>query len=326
MSSRLDRQLWSKIHARSLGDFTPSQFQSMLEAGANPWVGYDDRQGRRVYLLEGLCRADTADRQRMLSLWLSWVSHPDDSPSKTPALHCLPIECSLNAIDALIAAGASTRALNEHGKTPLEDFIARLHYQASGNWKAVRLLCEHSKEMLSNLDLSGHKAEKLDFLRLFFGENGKCHQEDEDLSFVLSNGNWNLDWKTSDETGKWLRTMLATQLNSCFDPGMWTRAGLDWSGRCPDGMSLLHHILLAPGRFDEYGNPILPVASLCEAIEQGADFDGDGSLGWTPRQRFNAISWSDRSGDLGRIKAILSARQLDRSTIDAARTHLARRI
>ena len=159
MGSRLDRKLWTNIHATSLGVFSPSEFKASLDAGADPWVSYEDAMGRRVSLLEGLCRADTVDRERMLSFWINRVGAPDASPDKVHALHCLPLQCSLNAIEKLVLAGASVVALNKEGKTPLENFASRLHLDApynrnAVNWKAVLLLRSHSKEGLSNLILT----------------------------------------------------------------------------------------------------------------------------------------------------------------------------
>lgn len=325
MGSRLDRQLWTKIHAASLRVFSPSEFKASLDAGADPWVSYEDEKGRCVSLLEGLCRADTVEREHMLSFWIDRVGDPDASPDKIPALHCLPVQCSPNVIDKLVLAGASVGALSKEGKTPLESFISKLHQEAPYNWKAVLLLRSHSKESLSSLKLTDRNGSRLEFLKLFFGDAGNYYQEDEDVNCVLSNGSWNLDWKVSPG-GDWIRKMLSHQLNQCDDPKVWTRAGLDWSGMCSSGMSLPHHILMASGKYDQYGNMLLPVNTLWEALEQGADFNDEGSLGWAPCQRIKTMTWSDSSGDIGNLMASMEASRLAKDTAPVYRGKSARRI
>ena len=326
MGSKLDRQLWSKIHAKSLGSFTPAQFQSSLDAGADPWISYEDGAGRPVSLLEGLCRADVVDREMMLTLWIKRVGNPD--AGKLSALHCLPVPCSLNAIDKLVSGGASPLALNEKGYTPLEGFVEKLLYQGEDTqWRAAELLRSHSGERYSSLRVLDTKGARVDFLKVCLGDKGTYLIDEGELSTILANGDWDLDWKDGARiNSQWTREMLATQLNYCHDASIWTRAGLSWSGVCPDGMSLAHHILMASGRFDEYGLQVLPISSLCEAVDQGVDFDYEGSMQWTPRQRINAISWSDRSGDLNELLSRFKAVRLEKTTKPVLRSASARRI
>lgn len=328
MGSKLDRQLWSKVHSKSLGSFTPGQFQSFLDAGVDPWISYEDGAGRSVSLLEGLCRADVVDRQMMLALWIKRVGNPDGTLGKPPALHCLPVPCSLNAIDKLVSAGASPLALNEKGYTPLEGLVGRLLYQADDTqWRAVELLRSYSKESYSSLRVLDKKGAPVDFLKVCLGNKGTHYLDDDELSTILANGNWDLEWKDgAHPASPWTREMLATQLNYCHDASIWTRAGLDWSGSCPDGMNLAHHILMTSGRFDEYGRQILPINSLCEALDRGVDFDYEGSLQWTPRQRINSITWSDQSGKMDKLLSRLKAARLEATTSPVLRSASARRI
>lgn len=324
MPSKLDRKLWTRVGSHKVF-ITASEFDDLIGEGADPWAAYLDKEGCWSSVLGILSKLNMSPhRNDVVDAWIKSVSHPDASPSGVPALHQIATYSDPHTIEKIIEAGANPVAV-WNGLTPLEAFIAQSTkaLNAGSSWQVLIALARASKEDLSSLKINSDRAAH-GLLSLAL-ESYSCLENDE-LSFVLDNGKWDLDWREDTNRGRWLNDKLPQIIGLSEDPSIWTRAGMPWQGIGPDQLNMAQKISGFSTIYDHRGNLMLPIKALCEALDQGVDFDYKGPAEWSAKERISAIKWSDQGEDAAPLMSRLSAQQLQNKTSSISRVSSSRRI
>lgn len=324
MPSKLDRHLWSRVNSNKKF-INAEEFNDLINEGADPWGSYLDKEGNSSSVLRILSKLNmNPHRHSVIDAWIQAVPHPDAAPSGIPALHQIATYSDKATVEKIIDAGADPLA-QWNGLTPLEAFISQSKKAliSGSSWEVLIELARASKEDLSLLkidaDIGPHGFMSLALESLFYLEG-------DEVSFVLSNGTWDLDWREDTPRGHWLNEKLPQILALTQNPSIWTRAGMPWQGVGPDQLNLAQKISGFCHVYDERGNLMLPVKALCEALDQGADFDYKGLAGWSARERIGAVQWSDQGEDTEPLMSRLAAQQLQKKTPSISRAPSSRRI